>query len=110
MLDVGLVAQLRAGRVEPTAAVASFAGPAVVLADGRELEPDVVIAATGYRRGLEELVGHLGVLDDSGAPLVSGGRTHPRAPGLYFVGMLPTFKGLLFQINRDARAVARSIA
>ena len=27
-----------------------------------------MIAATGYRRGLEPMVGHLGVLDDEGVP------------------------------------------
>lgn len=110
VLDVGLVAQLRAGRVEPTAAVVSFTERSVVLSDGRTIDPDVVIAATGYKRGLEDLVGHLGLLHDSGAPIVHGAQTHPRTPGLHFIGMLPTFKGLLFQINRDARAISRSIA
>jgi cation diffusion facilitator CzcD-associated flavoprotein CzcO len=110
VLDVGLVDQIRAGRVEPVAAVASFAAGSVVLVDGRAVDPDVVIAATGYQRGLEGLVGHLGVLDATGAPTVHGPRTHPGAPGLHFIGMLPTFKGLLFQINRDARAIARRIA
>jgi putative flavoprotein involved in K+ transport len=46
----------------------------VLLADGSRVQPDVVIAATGYRRGLEPLVGHLGMLDDKGTPLVTGGR------------------------------------
>jgi hypothetical protein len=110
VLDVGLVAQLRAGRVEPTAAVASFTERTVVLSDGRTIDPEVVIAATGYRRGLEDLVGHLGVLHESGAPIVHGPQTHRRTPGLHFIGMLPTFKGLLFQINQDARAISRRIA
>ena len=41
----------------------------VILADGERIAPDAVIAATGYRRGLEPLVGHLDVLDEHGAPL-----------------------------------------
>ena len=36
----------------------------------RAMEPDAVIAATGYRSGLEPLVGHLGVLDAHGVPRV----------------------------------------
>jgi len=32
------------------------------------LQPDAVICATGYRRGLEPFVGNLGVLDERGAP------------------------------------------
>jgi putative flavoprotein involved in K+ transport len=109
LIDVGLVDQLYAGRVQVVPAVASFVADGVVLADGRELEVDVVVAATGYRRGLEDLVGHLGVLDAGGAPRVHGARTDPDAPGLHFIGMLPTLAGMLFQINRDARAIARQI-
>jgi putative flavoprotein involved in K+ transport len=109
LIDVGLVDQLYAGRVQVVPAVASFGADGVVLSDGRELEVDVVVAATGYRRGLEDLVGHLGVLDAGGAPRVHGARTDPGAPGLHFIGMLPTMAGMLFQINRDARAIARQI-
>ena len=109
LIDVGLVDQLYAGRVQVVPAVASFTAGGVVLSDRRELEVDVVVAATGYRRGLEDLVGHLGVLDAKGAPLLHGARTHPNAPGLHFVGMLPSMAGMLFQINRDARATARQI-
>jgi hypothetical protein len=38
---------------------------------------------------------------------VHAGRTHPAAPGLHFIGMLPTMAGMLFQISRDARSVGR---
>jgi putative flavoprotein involved in K+ transport len=109
LIDVGLVAQVQAGRVEVIRAVESMRERSVVLADGRAVEPDAVVAATGYRRGLEDLVGHLGVLDRHGVPLVHGPRTHPAAPGLHFIGMLPTFAGMLYRINRDARAIGRRI-
>ena len=56
------------------------------------------------------MVGHLGVLDDRGRPLTSAARTRPDAPGLRFVGLTNPLKGLLFQINLDARATARAIA
>jgi putative flavoprotein involved in K+ transport len=110
VIDVGLVAQVQAGRVEVVRAVESFTTRSVVLAGGRAVDPDVVIAATGYRRGLEDMVGHLGVLDGDGVPLVHAARTHPAGPGLHFIGMLPTMAGMLFQISRDARSVARQIA
>ena len=54
------------------------------------------------------MVGHLGVLDDRGRPLRNGGG--PAAPGLRFVGLSNPLKGLLLQINLDARAAARAIA
>jgi putative flavoprotein involved in K+ transport len=109
-IDVGLIEELRAGRVTPVAAVERFDDGEVVLADGTRLRPDVVIAATGYSRALEPVVGHLGVLDARGAPVVHGARTHPAAPGLRFVGLSNPLKGLLFQISLDARAAARAIS
>ena len=60
---------LKAGRIEIVAAVVGFDGPDVLLGDGARIQPEVVIAATGYRRGLEPLVGHFGVLDEDGIPL-----------------------------------------
>jgi putative flavoprotein involved in K+ transport len=109
-IDVGLLDQLRAGRVTAVAAVERFAGAEVVLADGNRLSPDAVVAATGYAPALEPVVGHLGVLDDRGRPLVHGRRTAPGAPGLRFVGLSSPLKGLLFQIGLDARAAAAAIA
>jgi cation diffusion facilitator CzcD-associated flavoprotein CzcO len=108
-IDVGLIEELRAGRVTPVAAVERFEGAEVVLADGRRLAPDAVIAATGYALALEPVVGHLGVLDERGRPVVHGRGTSPSAPGLRFVGLSSPLKGLLFQIGLDARAAAASI-
>jgi putative flavoprotein involved in K+ transport len=109
-IDVGLLEQLRAGRVTAVAAVERFAGAEVVLADGSRLSPDAVVAATGYALALEPVVGHLGVLDARGRPVVHGRRTAPGAPGLRFVGLSSPLKGLLFQIGLDARAAAAGIA
>lgn len=110
VIDVGLLEQLRARRVEGVAAVAGFADGHVRLADGRRLAPDVVVAATGYRRSLEPLVGHLGVLDSRGRPRVHGGATVPGRDGLRFVGLDNPFSGQLLRINLDARAVAAAVA
>jgi putative flavoprotein involved in K+ transport len=109
-IDVGLIEQLKAGRVTPVTALEWFEDGKAVLADGTRLQPDVVIAAIGYTSGLEPVVGHLGVLDERGRPLITGARTRPSAPGLRFVGVSNPLKGLLFQIGLDARAAARAIA
>ncbi|PZT75881.1 MULTISPECIES: flavin-containing monooxygenase [unclassified Streptomyces] len=110
VLDVGLVDAVKRGRVEPVAAVESFDGDAVVLADGTRATPDVVIAATGYLRGLEPLVGHLGVLDERGRPRVRGTRAPKQAPGLYFTGFTNPISGMLRELARDARKIAKRIA
>jgi putative flavoprotein involved in K+ transport len=110
IIDVGLVEQVRAGRVAPVAAVEAFDGDRVVLADGTRLAPDAVIAATGYRTGLDDMVGHLGILDGGGRPLFHDRDTHPDAPGLHFVGLTNPLIGLLNAIRIDARRTARAIA
>jgi len=107
-IDVGLIAELRAGRVTPVAALTRFEGDEAVLADGTRLSPDAVIAATGYTTGLAPMVGHLGVLDVRGRPRANGATS--AAPGLRFVGLSSPLKGLLLQINLDARAAGRAIA
>jgi putative flavoprotein involved in K+ transport len=106
ILDVGIVDAVRRGQVEVVAAVQPLDGDLVVLADGSRIVPDAVVAATGFRPGLEPLVGHLGVLDRRGLPLVHGATTHPSAPGLYFAGIELTLSGLLRTAAADARAVA----
>jgi putative flavoprotein involved in K+ transport len=108
VFDDGFVAGVKAGRIEIVAAVEGFDGPHVLLADGTRIQPDAVIAATGYRRGLEGLVGHLGVLDEDGIPLVSGGNEHPSAPGLFFNGYRSELSGQLRLMRPDARAIARA--
>jgi putative flavoprotein involved in K+ transport len=81
----------------------------VLLADDTQIQPDAVIAATGYRRGLEPLVGHLGVLDEDGKPLVSGGKQHPSASGLFFNGYRSDLSGQLRLMRPDARGIARAV-
>jgi putative flavoprotein involved in K+ transport len=105
----GFVPLLKAGQIEIVAAVEGFDGPSVLLADGTRIEPEAVIAATGYRRGLEPLVGHLGVLGEDGIPLVSGGNQHPSAPGLFFNGYRPDLSGHLRPMRAEARAIARAV-
>jgi putative flavoprotein involved in K+ transport len=105
-----LLAAVKQGSVEMVPALARLDGGAVELEGGRRLEPDVVIASTGFRRGLEPLVGHLGVLRDDGVPQVHGEHTHRDAPGLYFVGFDALCSGQLRLMARDAQAVARRVA
>jgi putative flavoprotein involved in K+ transport len=107
--DSGFVSLLKAGRIEIVAAVEGFDGQDVLLGDGTRIQPEVVIAATGYRRGLEPLVGHLGVLDEDGIPLLSGGSEHPSARGLFFNGYRVDLSGQLRLMRLDARAIARAV-
>ena len=108
ILDVGIVDAVRRGRVEVVAAVDGFDGADVLLADGSRIQPDAVIAATGFRAGLDELVGHLSVLTPPGLPTKTDGE--PALPGLWFVGFTPTLGGQLREGSIAARKVAAGVA
>jgi putative flavoprotein involved in K+ transport len=111
ILDVGLIEAVKGGAVEVVGGVEGFDEQGhVVLEGGRRMAPDAIIAATGYRRGLEPLVGHLSVLTPAGRPAVHGARTHPDAPDLYFVGFTNPISGHLREVGIDARKIARAIA
>lgn len=108
ILDVGIVAAVISGAVQVVAAVEGFDGADVLLADGSRVAPDAVVAATGFRAGLEGLAGHLDVLGPRGLPLRSDGE--PALPGLWFVGFTPTLGGQLREGSIAAREVAAAVA
>ncbi|MFD3313311.1 flavin-containing monooxygenase [Streptomyces sp. NPDC058694] len=107
--DVGLIDAVRKGRVEVVSAVDGFEDGKVVLANGDRIAPDAVIAATGYRRSLEGVVGHLDVLDTRGRPVVHGPHTPKTAPGLYFTGFTNPISGMLRELSIDAEKIAKTI-
>jgi len=110
LVDAGFVGAARSGEIEIVAAVEALDGGEVLLADGARLAPDVVIAATGFKTNLTDLVGHLGVVDERGYPIVEQGADHPTAPGLFFSGYWASMIGQLLHMRRDARTIARRIA
>jgi cation diffusion facilitator CzcD-associated flavoprotein CzcO len=108
-IDNGFVAALKAGRASIVPEIEAFRGGAVRLVDGRLIEPDVVICATGYRTGLEALIGDLDVLDERGVPRVSGDRHDPRYPGLWFAGMVPDLGGMFRVASKESEKIATAI-
>jgi cation diffusion facilitator CzcD-associated flavoprotein CzcO len=109
-IDDGFVAALRSGQVTVVPAVASFEHEHVVLSDRQKLQPDIVIAATGYSPGLESLVGHLDALDDRGIPRFQGAEADADLPGLWFLGMRPRLFGTFHAARCDSLALATRIA
>jgi putative flavoprotein involved in K+ transport len=110
ILDHGFVEEVRAGRIAIAPAVTSISAGEVTLADDTTIRPDAVVCATGYRPGLEPIVGHLGVLDKDGVPLVHGAQTLASAPGLFFAGITVLLAGLLREIGIEAKAIGDTIA
>ena len=107
ILDVGLVDRLKSGEVQVVPALRGFDGASVLLEGGERIEPDAVIACAGYKRGLEPLVGHLGLIGEKGRPVVHGGDMHPDAPDLHFIGYTNPISGMFREFGIDARRVAK---
>ena len=109
LIDVGFLAQLKAGRIEVVPGITGFEG-SEVLCGARRLKADAVIAATGYSSDLEPMVGHLGVLDANGRPSSHAPQASPQAPGLFFIGYSNPISGNLREIAHDARALGPVLA
>jgi cation diffusion facilitator CzcD-associated flavoprotein CzcO len=109
LLDVGTMAQLRAGRITVHGDLDRFTAGGVVFADGSALAVDAVVLGTGYRAGVDGfLAGWQAVCDRTGNPLRSGVGSGP--DGLYFCGMSVSPAGMLREIGIEARRIAADIA
>jgi putative flavoprotein involved in K+ transport len=102
IFDVGFIDAVRSGVIEVVPGVTAFDGRAVVLADGSRMFPDAVVAATGYRPGLEPLVGHLTAIGEHGIP-------SPQSR-LHFIGMRIPISGFLHEVGMDAGQIAGKVA
>jgi cation diffusion facilitator CzcD-associated flavoprotein CzcO len=103
VIDVGFLRELKAGRIHVRPSVDRFTPSGVVFADGKEEEFDVVVAATGFESGLREFLDVPDAVGEHGQP------RNASAPGLYFIGFDETTRGVLFETNRMARRLARSV-
>jgi len=110
---------VRAGGIRIVGEVVRFAGEEMEVeasvrgagagAGTARLRPDVVVAATGYRSGLRELIDVPGLVDDRDRPGVTSGAEHPQAPGLFFIGQSNPLTGQLREIRLESRAIARAL-
>jgi len=107
VIDIGALAQIRAGKIKIRGGVERFTPDGVVFVEGGEERFDAVILATGFRPDLRTLLPDArGVLDEKGRPLVSDRPT--AAPGLFFVGAIVSPTGQLREIRLGAMRVAKA--
>jgi cation diffusion facilitator CzcD-associated flavoprotein CzcO len=107
LVDIDVIDAIRDRSIEVVAAVDALDGDGVLLADGHRVDPDVVVCATGYRQGLESMVGHLGMLDSRGVPKNTAAT--PVAPGLWFIGFSAR-PALIRFVGKQSRLFAKMIA
>ncbi len=108
-LDDGFMAALKKGLFKVVPEIRRFTEDAVELVDGTVLRPDAVICATGYRLGLEPLVGHLGVLNERGFPRHWANQSSLRYPGLWFFGLNTSLFGNFYVRRAESRRLAAQI-
>jgi cation diffusion facilitator CzcD-associated flavoprotein CzcO len=109
LIDVGALAAIRDGRIKLRGDIAAFTRDGVDFKQSAAERFDAVILATGFRPDLRPLLPDaLGVLSETGAPLVSGRAT--AEPGLFFCGAIPSALGQFRQIGVDATQIAEAVA
>ena len=106
IVDKEVIQAIRDGAFEVVPTVDRFDSTGVRLVNGQRLETDAVICATGFRRGLERVVGHLAVLDERGLPRAAG-KVSAEA-GLRFIGF-ESRPGLIGFVAKQSKDVARRI-
>jgi putative flavoprotein involved in K+ transport len=109
VIDVGFLAELKAGRISVRPALRRLTTHGVEYADDSLDEVDVVVVATGFDTGLGRLLRDVpGIVGDDGQPLARSGR-RTAARGLYTIGFDETVRGHLFEARRDSMRLARTI-
>lgn len=114
------VDDIRAGRIKIVGSIQKISGPTVhalraagITQDDDSttiaLEPDVIVAGTGFRTGISELVQIPNITDDKGRSKISGDQELEEAPRLYFIGQINPLSGQLREIRVEAGKIARKI-
>jgi len=107
LLDVGTVAAIRRGEIEVLPGVESFDSSSARFSDAKERGFYAVVLATGYRPSIADFLEEAeALLDEEGAPRNSANLL----PGLHFCGFNVVPTGMLREISREARRIARIIA
>jgi cation diffusion facilitator CzcD-associated flavoprotein CzcO len=108
VLDVGTVARVRSGDINVVAGPAAFTHTGVRCTDGRLVEADVIVLATGYEPALHTFIDAPELFDDTGRP-ARPQRSHA-ARNIHFLGFRNALTGLLRQTGIEAERLAATLA
>ncbi len=97
------------GTITPVPDVARFGRNSVTLTDGAEIEPDLVVLATGYLPRFEFLVPEILGNDGSGRPALYLNAFPRRHPTLAVAGLLQSDSGLFTLVHWQTVAIARRL-
>ncbi len=114
------VEDVRARRIRVVGPVRKINGRSVHVFDSVEaadrdqageaiLSVDAIVAGTGFRSGLTDLVKVPGITTADDRPVAVGDEEFPGAPHLYFIGHVNPLSGQLREIRLEAGRIARKI-
>jgi putative flavoprotein involved in K+ transport len=108
IIDVGWVKEVKKGHVQLRPGVTRLTSTGVIYDDGQAEDFEVIVAATGFKTGLPDLIDVPGLLDERGYPRYPSGQP-TRVRGFYFMGYTESVRGHLYEANRDSRRLAKII-
>lgn len=108
-VDNGAMAAIKSGRFKVVGPVSHFEIDRVLLADSTELMPDHVIAATGYRTGLEMIFPDDGLLDETGYPFASRSGQSKVDDRIWFAAMYPTLTTFFDTAQKQSEIMAKAV-
>ncbi|PTR06804.1 putative flavoprotein involved in K+ transport [Nitrosospira sp. Nsp5] len=114
------VGDVRAGRIRIVGPIRKISGQSIhafhsVEAQARDqakeavLSVDAIVAGTGFRTGIAELVQVPGIATPDDRPVILGDQEFSGAPRLYFIGQLNPLSGQLREIRLEATRIANKI-
>jgi hypothetical protein len=110
MIDVGFANFLKQGLIQVRPDIKDFTETGVIYKETEQTEDfDVIIAATGFRTSLKEIIDVPGVVDEKGNLLVECGEPNQHK-GLWFIALASSPAGLLMAARMQARKIAQAIA
>lgn len=109
VIDVGTLARIRSGDIVVYPGLEALTGNGARFVDGRSVEVDTIVLATGYRSGIEAMFpGNTVPVDESGLPMRMSGEG--ALAGIYFIGFDTRQPGgLLRTIGLQAQALAKQV-
>lgn len=114
------VEDIRAGRIRVVGPIRKISGQAIHAFDSvgakhrqqakeTALHVDAIVAGTGFRTGITELIQLPGITTPDDRPVVLGDQEFPDAPRLYFIGHVNPLSGQFREIRLEAGRIARKL-
>ncbi len=111
VIDLGTVAQIKAGTIAVRPGIETVGPHSVGFTDGREEPFEAIVLATGYRTGLADLLTpelSRKILNEKGYPRGLWD-TSPALRGLYFLGFQTPLTGILRGIRLDSERIVAEL-